>query len=377
MIVAMKKLKDNPLMQIFVLLGLIAAIVLFLFIDSNSFAPKRLTKRSETLSSLKIPRQLENVSILFFSDLEYGTFVDEERLDDLCNAINNNAPDIVIFGGDLYDNEAAADEESAAILKEALGNIEAPLGKFAVLGDNDHRNDEMLASVSSILTSSGFEILNNRSILLHNRDTASITLVGLDNGLNGMQDIEAAYSNVSPSSYVITVCHTPDSASKVPGDITDYFLSGHSHGGQVYYIFGASYTPAMATEYLRGKHSISEDFTLDITNGVGTTGKDARFLAYAEFVVYRLHSDVPPPTPTPTPIPEITEEPQPQETEPVPEEQPAEEVQPEEPVYEEPAEELPEEPAEETYSEEETYEEGSSEESSEEYSEEEYSEDNG
>lgn len=343
MIVSMKKLKENPLMQILLLLGLIAATILFMAVDARFIAPKRITRRTVTLESFQIPHQLDNVSILFFSDLEYGTFMDESRLDSLIETINNASPDIVLFGGDVYDLQASADEETNALLKEKLGSVNAPLGKFAVLGDNDHRNEDMVNTVTGILTGANFEILNNRSILLHNKDSRSITLVGMDNGLNGMQDIQAAYSNVSPESYVIALCHTPDTASRVPGDLTDYFLAGHSHGGQVYYFFGASYTPAMATEYLRGRHQVGDEFTLDITNGVGTTGIDARFVANCEIVVYRLKSIAPKPTPTPDLTPTQEAEQSPAEEQPA-QEQPAEqevipETQPEEPAS--PAEEEP------------------------------------
>jgi predicted MPP superfamily phosphohydrolase len=148
----------------------------------------------------------------------------------------------------------------------------------------------MAMTYTDVMDASDFEILDNESVLLRNGGSQSITLVGLDNGLNGITAAEAAYENVSAGSYVIAVCHTPDSAGKVPGDLTDYFLAGHSHGGQAYFFFTAEYTPPKATEYLRGKHNVNGRFILDITNGTGTTGRDVRFLSDAEIVLYRLHS---------------------------------------------------------------------------------------
>ena len=61
-----------------------------------------------------------------------------------------------------------------------------------------------------------------------------------------------------------------------------------SERGQIFYGFGAYYMPEQAFNYLRGKHSVSGAFTLDITSGVGTTGQDVRFLANAEIVLYRM-----------------------------------------------------------------------------------------
>lgn len=258
--------------------------------DACRAAPKRYTARYVTLSSSRISTQMNGTNILFFSDLDYGTYMDEERLNSLVNKINEQAPDIVLFGGDVYDYAAVQSDASDKIIARAFRKIKAPYGKFAVYGDVDDQSDAMKKAVNSIYANSDFEVVNNTSVSLHKGAAPSVTLVGLDNGLNGKQDINTAYASVSRNNYVITLCHTPDSADKVPGDLTDYFLAGHSHGGQAYWFFGALYTPAMATEYLRGKHNIANDFTLDITNGVGTTGKDVRFLTSAEVVVYQLKS---------------------------------------------------------------------------------------
>ena len=86
----------------------------------------------------------------------------------------------------------------------------------------------------------------------------------------------------------MTLCHTPDTVNEVPKDLTDYFLAGHSLGGQANFIFTSFYEPAYATQYLRGKHLIDNTFTLDITNGTGTVNQDVRLFAPAEVVVYTL-----------------------------------------------------------------------------------------
>lgn len=275
--------------KVVIVLMVIALAAGFIWYDAGHIAPKRYTTRYVSLEDKKIPEQLNDMNILFFSDLDYGTFMDEERLNTLINKINEVSPDAVIFGGDLYDENVTATEDTNNILKKAFKKIQAPYGKFAVYGDNDDASDEMKASVNDIYASSDFEVLNNTSLFLHKKGSNSITLVGLDNGLNGKQDVQSAYANVSDNNYVIAICHTPDSVTVVPEDLTDYFLAGHSHGGQAYYFFSALYTPAMANEYLRGKHEIDGRFTLDITNGVGTTKEDIRFLANAEVVVYQLH----------------------------------------------------------------------------------------
>lgn len=272
---------------ILVLLTLIGAFCAF---DAFYIAPSRFSMRYETLSSDSISSQLDGVNILFFSDLDYGTYMDESRFTKLVSKINDQSPDIVIFGGDLFDEAYTPDDATNTTVTNLLKSIEAPLGKFAVLGDFDERSEEFSQSVQSILNAGDFEVLINKAITLHNSGSDSITLVGLDNSLSGNTDIENTFSAVSRDTYVLTVVHTPDTADALPEDIVDYCLAGHSHGGQAYWGFGALYTPDGAVNYLRGKHVIRDAFTLDITYGTGTTKKDVRFLCDPEAVIYHLHS---------------------------------------------------------------------------------------
>lgn len=274
--------------KILIVVALVLGVCVGMCADAYYFAPKRYSTRFVELSSSDIPEQLNDMNILYFSDLDYGTFMDESRLNKLVDKINALSPDVILFGGDLYDTDASASEEANAVLTTAFSSLKANYGKYAVYGDSDDRSEDMINTVNTIYKASDIEVLNNKSVSLHKQSSPSITLVGLDNAVNGKPDIDGAYSTVSRDSYVITLCHTPDTALTVPADITNYFLAGHSHGGQIYYFFGALYQPAGAKEYLRGTHTISNKFTLDITNGVGTTKEDIRFLSSAEVVMYKL-----------------------------------------------------------------------------------------
>ena len=281
--------KKKIIIIIFSVLILTSLFGATLYYDSYFTAPSRFQVRYEILRSMFIPDQMDDVKILFFSDLDYGTFMDEKRMDKLCSRINELRPDIILFGGDLIDQSSPTlNEATAVMLCEKLYNLQAPLGKFAVLGDFDCRSPEETELIRQVLFESEFELLENRSIILRNNGNESITLTGVDNGMNGVPDITSAFANVSRASYNIVLCHTPDMAEYMPVDLTDYMLSGHSHGGQAYWGIGALYTPGMAEIYFRGKHLIDDLYTLDISNGTGTTIEDVRFLSNAEIVLYRL-----------------------------------------------------------------------------------------
>ena len=264
------------------------SITAFLLIDSFFVAPARFITRHVTIDNEQIPEQLDNMNILFFSDLKYGIYMNEERLNKLVDTINASGADVVLFGGDIYGDSVTVDDHSTSIITKAFSNIQAKYGKFAVYGDIDGASDVMKSTVNAIYDASDFEVIQNTSFQIHKNGSQFITVVGLDNGIDGTKDIDGAYSNVSKDSYVMTLCHTPDTVNEVPKDLTDYFLAGHSLGGQANFIFTSFYEPACATQYLRGKHLIDNTFTLDITNGTGTVNQDVRLFTPAEVVVYTL-----------------------------------------------------------------------------------------
>ena len=280
--------KKRIVAHILAVLIVICLLGLSLFYDAYNTAPSRFQVRYETLESVFIPEQMNDVKILYFSDLDYGTFMDQKRFAKLTDTINGLSPDVILFGGDLFDQDAKITEKSKQEVTELLSSMKAPLGKFAVLGDFDYRTPDLPQTVQEILFESDFELLVNSSIILRNNGSSSITLTGLDSGLYGHPDINAAFANISRAGYNIVLSHTPDLIEEIPSDLADYALSGHSHGGQAYWLTGALYTPPMAEVLFRGKHTINGLYTLDITNGVGTTIQDVRFLANAEVVLYRL-----------------------------------------------------------------------------------------
>ena len=74
--------------KLILVLALLLSVSSALIYDALYAAPSRFSVRHETLSSIYIPDQLNDVNILFFSDLDYGTFMDETRLNKLVTFIN-------------------------------------------------------------------------------------------------------------------------------------------------------------------------------------------------------------------------------------------------------------------------------------------------
>ncbi len=275
---------------------IIALVLAGIFFYSIFVSVENLTVSYHTIQSEKIPADMNDIQIAFITDLEYNHFMDKDRLTNMIQKINEVNPDIVLFGGDIFDlpltyvpNDATKQEVS-----QLLKTIQAPLGKFAVLGEQDNVDKNVKSMVTDILKTSDFELLNNRSIRLRNGSQASITLIGLDSLIGGTIGISKAFSNVNQEEFNILMTHCPDTIQleELPKTNIDLMFAGHSHGSQIYIpLLGALSSDEGAQKYNHGKHTVNQT-VLHVSNGMGTTAMDMRLFSPPQMLVYRLRSDV-------------------------------------------------------------------------------------
>lgn len=241
---------------------------------------KQIKVRQEIIKSEKINDNLNDFLIAYFSDLHYGTFINQEFVNEVINTINNYDVDIVIFGGDLFDSPNISLEDKTFFIQQ-LKSIKANYGKYAVLGECD-TND---ITTTQILKDADFTILNNSNISISVDKKSSINIIGISD-VNDMN----AFSGVDSNNYTFVISHFPDCYDNVKDYNFDYMLAGHSHGGQVYLPIINLFTRDKGCEkYFHGKYK-EDNKILDITNGLGRSKYNARFLADSEIVMYRLNS---------------------------------------------------------------------------------------
>ena len=80
-------------------------------------------------------RALKSRTILFMTDLHASVLFPPRALEALINQANALRPDLVLLGGDLA--ETARDQAEALPL---LGRLNAPLGVYTVMGNNDYHH---------------------------------------------------------------------------------------------------------------------------------------------------------------------------------------------------------------------------------------------
>ncbi|MEG0958818.1 MAG: metallophosphoesterase [Erysipelotrichaceae bacterium] len=246
----------------------------------------------ETITSSKISKDLDNLKIAFVSDIHYNHYMNQERLKPMIEKLNHANPDVVIFGGDIFDHPEinAPTPVIQSEITTILSSIKAPLGKFAVLGEQDLMNENVKAMCEQILYNSDFELLSNRSARIHKNSIDSFALVGIDSLLGGTPNVETAFTNVSDQDFVLCVSHAPDIISQLPMNNISLLLAGHSHGGQIKIPFiGPLNKIEGAKDYVSGTHHV-KGAKVHISNGIGTTNSDIRIFAPAEILIYRLVS---------------------------------------------------------------------------------------
>lgn len=315
----------KKLLKIVSVLLILTLCIAGIFFYSIFISVERLNVQYETITSTKIPSDLQDVKIGFISDLEYNHFMNKQRLTNMIKTINDAKPDVLIFGGDIFNLPLTyvPDENIKQEITQLLKTIEAPLGKFAVYGEQDRSDETTFDMVSDILYASDFEVLNNNSVKIRNGTSASISLIGLDSLVNGAIDYSEAFSNVTSDEFNIVATHCPDTimTEGFPTTSVDLMFAGHSHSAQIYIpLLGSISNDEGATHYNHGKHTV-QDVVLHVTNGLGTSTMDMRLFSPPQMLIYRLrHEEVKAPITQPD-----SDETEPQEPQTEPQSPPIEE----------------------------------------------------
>ncbi|WP_459499695.1 metallophosphoesterase [Bacillus sp. C1] len=248
--------------------------------------PNFLSLTHHTLRSSLIPKNFQGMKIIQFSDLHLGYYFSLQHLTTIVSKINELAPDIVLFTGDLIDDYQTYSE--TPFVSSILRNIRAPFGKFAIYGNHDH-GGYGTEYYRQIMGDAGFEVLQNTEKRIRLLDNSEISIFGIDDMLLGKPEIDITLHNVQKNLYTIVLVHEPDVAPKIANFPVDLQLSGHSHGGQVQIPFlGAIVTPALAKHYIEGFYHIQE-LLLYVNRGLGRTRVPFRFLSRPEITIFTLH----------------------------------------------------------------------------------------
>ncbi|WP_322923851.1 metallophosphoesterase [Paenibacillus campi] len=248
--------------------------------------PNWLEKVRISLELPNLPASLNGMRLVQFSDMHLGMGKNANDLEQLVDAIISEQPDMICFTGDMVDEHPADLMPGVG----ALQRLQAPLGKYAILGNHDYLDD--VVAVTNLLKQGGFDVLINEHRLLRRTDGV-LALAGLDDQLLGNPDVQKAARGMPDDACRILLMHEPDYADRVPEELKFRLqLSGHSHGGQIRLpLLGAVITPKGSRKYIMGGYRAGKGghLPLYVNRGIGMSQLPVRFMCRPELTIFTLY----------------------------------------------------------------------------------------
>jgi predicted MPP superfamily phosphohydrolase len=201
--------------------------------------------------------------IAFASDFHAGPTTPAPLLHRAAEALRGLGADLLLLGGDFVSHRSSYAREIARL----LGEIPAPLGRYAVLGNHDHWAGT--SAVEAELAAAGIEVLTNRCIPLP-VPYAHVHLCGLDDHTSGEPDAAAALGPAGPLR--VLLMHAPSGLLDLGGRTFSVALCGHTHGGQIALPGGRPLVVphgALSRRHLAGRYDLEDGSTLLVSRGVG------------------------------------------------------------------------------------------------------------
>jgi uncharacterized protein len=249
--------------------------------------PRRVVVRSRTLRLPRWPSALAGLMVGVVSDLHAGApHVDERKVERVVARLARAEPELVALLGDYVDPEVAfAQRVEPEAVARRLGELPAPLGRFAVLGNHDWGEDG--PRIVEALRSAGIGVLENEAASVRARGER-FWIVGLADPTWRRPDVEAAFADVPDGEPVLVLSHDPDLFPRIPARAA-LTLSGHTHGGQVDLPgVRAKVIPSRFGDRFAAGHVVEDGRHLHVSRGLGTSRFPVRFRSPPEVLLLRL-----------------------------------------------------------------------------------------
>jgi predicted MPP superfamily phosphohydrolase len=249
--------------------------------------PRDVRVRHRTINPPRWPRALDGLTVGVVSDLHTGApHVDLDRVRGIVADLNAERPDLVALLGDYADSKPAAGTRYAAVdVAAALGELRAPLGRFAVLGNHDWAAHGR--AMPRALRAAGITVLENTATPVDGAG-APLWIAGLADATTRNPRLDDALEVVPADQPVLLLTHDPDLFPHVPDGVA-LTLAGHTHGAQVDLpVVRDRTTPSQhGARYTKG-HQVEGGRHLFVSPGVGTSRFPIRFRARPEVTLLRL-----------------------------------------------------------------------------------------
>ena len=251
----------------------------------------RITKYNNT----SLPTVLNNFKLVFISDMQADEFTNNARLERFIGKVNSTDPDLVLVGGDFITSTPNYIETSANF----SGKIKSKYGVYSCVGDHDnwayrHNTSRSLSEVMKALKEHNVEMIDNEKRTI-NVNGAELSIAFITNTyverINEAR-FDSVIGNGLSGDLKIMLVHQPSNFLVKKAKQYDFnlLLAGHTHGGQVTFLFPfKNLSPTLIeTKYVRGDFHFGK-LLMVVTRGLGMSLVPLRYNSTPEVTVIMIN----------------------------------------------------------------------------------------
>ena len=258
----------------------------------------RVDLREVTYEKNNLDPALDGFRIALIADVQADRYTDEERLENYVERVNRSQPDLILIAGDIVTGSP----KYIGVAAEKLSVLSAKYGVYSCIGDHDnwaYRFDtaRSIREITSALQQKNIQMIDDDTLAL-NVESKTIGLTFVTNtyvGRISSDKLAKLASRGQNCDFRIFLTHQPrnyliDEAAK---NRYDLYLAGHTHGGQVSFLFPfIRLTPTlMETPYVKGDFYF-ENMLMIINRGLGMSIAPLRYNSTPEVTLITLRKKV-------------------------------------------------------------------------------------
>jgi Predicted phosphohydrolases len=176
---------------------------------------------------------LSSLHVVMVSDIHLGTINHDGYISKLVKLINQQKPDVILFAGDIIDEEI-----DSFVEKEIISNfpdLKAKYGVYAVLGNHEYiggnadEATEFLKAAGVTVLNDSWECVADSFYLIGREDISGTNMRG-----HKRKDLASLMIGVDKNMPIIVLDHQPSQLDEPQAQGVDIQLSGHTHQGQLF-----------------------------------------------------------------------------------------------------------------------------------------------
>lgn len=264
--------------------GISVFLIVFILVGFGFWNAQDKVITSYEINIDKKAGEIKTLNVVMISDVHMGITIKEKGVDKMVDSINKLNPDIVLFCGDIFDENTTTSLKEYS--REALKGIKSRYGVYDITGNHEYGAGDLSQTIS-YFEAAGIRFLQDDYIkiadsfyIVGRNDPANRRITGED-----VKPLKEIMKDVDKTLPVIVLNHRPEKLQEAENEKVDLQLSGHTHKGQLF-------PGNLITSYLNEKdygYLKKGDFNLIVSSGYGTWGPPIRIGSKSEIVNIKIN----------------------------------------------------------------------------------------